>query len=172
MAFRIKDLMINVIPQQGEEGDLGDRSFAGDCGHACNVVGASRFFLGCEDDGYTAYCVANSCGCSGYTPWPPPPPPQCFCLWRTFEPTLIEVQQVFYRGVPAPGAGPGGAQGLAALKEQLRQALARVEARQEAVEAASRPRTREQAEALEEKLESALHEVRGWKTTLPSGESE
>ena len=182
MAFRIRDLMINVIPDRiaGEGGGAGgdttdpncDGAFSCDatCGDSCAFDFGGSGFWQCgwtppvNPCGPTYPCIASiPCGA---TPLP--------CLYNTCGlssgPGCYTPRSAYWVNHEAKFFATAAQ--LAALKVQLRTTLAEVEAREAAAEAAQRPRTREQAEALEEKLKGAIAEVRDWKKTLPSAESE
>jgi hypothetical protein len=170
MAFRIRDLMINVGPQGG----LGRQVVCGDSQAVC-LDWTADFGEGCVDitidpncwlpsgNPYTCGLTCNTTGptcgvtCPNYTC--PPVTYRCPAL----RASAVVVTPVNWRAFAS--------RDLATLKEQLRTALAEVEAQEKAAEEASRPRTREEAEELEEKLKGALEEVRGWKETLPGGGS-
>jgi hypothetical protein len=153
MAFRIRDLMINVMPQGGSGGH-GTGPIYCSCGpitlpppvcHNWRV--SARYELGPD--------VRIALPCYQET-YPPPTTTVHLCHPWYASAFVVNFPQFL---LDRPG--------LAALKEQLRTALAEVEAQEKAAEEASRPRTREEAEELEEKLKGALEEVRGWKETLP-----
>lgn len=173
MAFRIRDLMINIIPDRiaGEGGGAGgdttdptcDGAFSCDatCGDSCAFDFGGSGFWQCGWTPPVNPCGVTPCGVTpcGATPCGATPLHRCYTPQSAYW--LNPVTKYF-----------ATAEQLAVLKVQLRKTLAQVEAREAAAEAASRPRTREQAEALEEKLEGAIAEVRDWKKTLPGAESE
>jgi hypothetical protein len=183
MAFRIRDLMVNVIPQGTGRVAIGIGGTGGGGGVGCRVIscldsqncvdGSFDYYTDCYDVSLQTGCAfetANTCvytcdttapicnpySCFNYTCPPGTNPPPCHPWYASMRPQRAP-NLVYYP--------------RAALKEQLRTALAEVEAREKAAEEASRPRNREEAEELEEKLRGALEEVRGWQETLPSGGS-
>lgn len=158
MAFRIRDLMVNVIPQGGSGGQ---------------VIGTGPIYCSCGPITLTPpVChhwvvsaleqripnMANVLPCFQETH---PPPTTVHPCHPWYASAFVVTFPQFLLDRP----------GLAALKEQLGTALAEVEAQEKVAEEALRPRTREEAENLEEKLKGALEEVRGWKETLPGGGS-
>jgi hypothetical protein len=151
MAFRIRDLMINVGPQGGGTGPI-----YCSCGLITPQQACNNWIASALDQYIPNVLKALPCYQGTY------PPP------TTVHPCHPWYASAFVVNVPKFALAEPG---IAALKEQLRTALAEVEIREKAAEEASRPRTREEAEELEEKLKGALEEVRGWKETLPGGGS-
>jgi len=153
MPFKLKDLMIDVLPQAGVARCLG--------GTACPSPSIACFHpTYCAYPTYCAFptyhpCTLNSLtACPHFSVLP--------CTFGTLPPLTGTCG---FSGDPGPiytQVDP------AVLKEQLRSALAQVEEQEKAAEAASRPQSREDAAALEEKLQGALDEVRNLKKSLPA----
>ncbi len=184
MAFRIRDLMVNVMAQGGGGGGRARMGGGFGGGGGCDVFTCAAASQVCVDgsanDLTNQFCdlisgeptncqfaTENTCLFTCNTTAPP-----CgvSCVNFTCPPvTHGHPCRTWASIVATPVNWYGFAHlDLATLKEQLRTALAEVEAREKAAEEASLPRTREEAEDLETKLKEALEEVRGWKKTLPS----
>lgn len=67
---------------------------------------------------------------------------------------------------PAFGAAQVGAESLALLKQQLKQALSEIEAQERAAREPVLPRTLDEADDLERRLQGALKELQDHKKTL------
>lgn len=195
MPFKIKDLMIDVVPEKsahrlecddcpstGVSGGCGPTCQPASCGYTCEMPGS------CPNHSCFATCGATchpfSCGggtCLLPTVHPCGPTLVCdrfgsLCFTPTPQPCGPSIPVCWGRVSQPCGAtaiqaqAPNRLQELARLKEQLRQALARVEAEEKEAAEAALPRTREEAEALEHKLAEALKEVRELKGKLPHRE--
>lgn len=180
MAFRIRDLMVNVMAQRGGGGGFG--------GGGCEVFTCAAFSQVCVDgsandltnqfcdliSGEPTNCQFGTQNTCLFTCNTTAPPCGISCVNFTCPPVTHGHPchtRASIVGTPVGTLANWRAfaqRDLATLKEQLRAALAEVEAREKAAEEASLPRTREEAEDLEAKLKEALEEVRGWKKTLPS----
>jgi hypothetical protein len=187
MAFRIRDLMVNVMPRGGT-GAGRVAMMAGTFGGICDAFTCAAQSQMCADgsafdlggqfcdliSGEPTNCqfgTANTClyTCNTTAPICVASCPNFTCPPVTYRCPALRASAVVV--TPVNNWRAFASRDLAALKEQLRTALAEVEAQEKAAEEASRPRTREEADELEEKLKGALEEVRGWKKTLPSGGS-
>lgn len=149
MAFRIKDLLINVLAPSNERGDCDDPSWP-ECGCTATVW----------------------CGCSKTPPWP-----TCHCTRTVFcgcsqAPAWHEyLVAPNCLGTPTPGRIPAtepaiAAKQLAILKTQLKQALAEIEEQEKRLEEELQPKTVEEVEALQVKLREAADELEHRKSEL------
>jgi hypothetical protein len=180
MAFRVKDLMINIAPGEGgAPGGVLSR-FPCNCGctygytvgcpntgggggnpHQFMIPGGgilSRFPCNCGCTyGYTVGC-GETLGGGGGNPhqlmmdWCPPL--TILCTWTT---CLI---------VPIGGDPALAAEQLAALKSQLQQALTDIENQEKIVNDSLQPQTVAQVEELQTKLRSALADLDRRKSEL------
>lgn len=135
--FRIKDLMIKVIP---EDGSIEAKSCNDGCTHYTSCGECTNWTdWGC-DMGTVCGCSNCTCtgGCSGY--------PSCA--------GCTKVQTI----KPTPEKNFTG--NLGDLKAALKAQLAAVEEQERIAEEALKPASFEDAEALEQKLNEALEEVR------------
>jgi hypothetical protein len=189
MAFKVKDLMINVLPDVGAQRlHCPDNTIIpclansvcvrGSCG--CTVLSPQTCFgysrpscivnsvIPCTETLPTT-CFYGSCGCTVLSPQT--------CLWGscginsgiTCGGFTINCVGSACGGSETPvfqGGGEVGPETLAALKEQLRQALAQVEAQERAVEESLRPQSVAEVEQLEQKMKAALEELRVRKEEL------
>jgi hypothetical protein len=167
MAFRFKDLMINVVPE-GVEG-LKCPRFTLCANFTC---GLSCFNFTC---GFVSPCGYNSpCGwptkwgcpqntCGIVTPWN--------CPGGTIDPCGG------LGSIVCPGGSvldprtlvldqPDPAVDLGVLRQQLQAQLAQVDELEKAQAAAGRPQTLAEAEDLERKLKGALEELQAQKKNL------
>ena len=143
MAFRVRDLVINILPEgAGERDRLG-------CG-----LGFSHCRFGSCD--FVTICIYSGCReCSGaFT---------CIgatnCGGCTLNVTC-GASVLFGRG------GADDPQALAALKAQLREALREVESAEQQLAERMSPQSVEEVEALEKKLRDGLEELRARKEQL------
>ena len=136
MPFKVKDLMIDVLPKA-----------AIDLPQPCPIrscLAQSRICPGGTCGPGSIYCF----GGSDFTTW-----------WDRLLPIIYErTSPVIY--------GQFSAQELAALKADLKQALIEVETRENVLAAGMKPQTLEEAQTLEKKLTDALHEIRHLKGEL------
>jgi hypothetical protein len=156
MAFKVRDLMIDVAPG----------------------VGGGIFCRPCTPL-VTDYCLCTNqvtqitpCGNCSYlspyifeiTPWITRITPTCGVTRDpTITPTVQFTPQTPVVNQPGMVANP---QNLAELKAQLRQSLAQVEAQEQAMAESMKPQTVEEADMLEQKLTEALDELRQHKEAL------
>ena len=165
--FKVRDLMINVLPEEGV-GRWGcgitfcapptmvgcdGPSFCNPLSIACRGISFCPNITRCIGVTLIGGCDAGPCSLVPCTDG---------CSRCTVNATPCHTPTVGLIGVEQPGD-------LVALKAQLRQALAQVEAQEQALEESMRPQTLEEATALEEKLEEALEEVRERKEELQEG---
>jgi hypothetical protein len=151
MGFRVRDLVINILPGAGERDRLG-------CG-----LGFSHCRFGSCD--FVTICIHTGCReCSGaFT---------CIGATACGGCTL----NVTCGGVTCGGSvlfGRGDAvdpEALAALKAQLREALREVESAEQQLAERMSPQSVEEVDALEKKLQEALEELRARKEQLRSRE--
>jgi hypothetical protein len=168
MAFKLKDLIISLLPKGAER--------------ACPTASAidPRF---CPTAS-AAFCPTASAGriqvvfCP--TPSAPvlvmPATPFCPTASAAFCPTAsaardcptasAQMAAEACPGASAPGESVEGPEGLAALKQQLQQALAEVEEQEKALAEPQLPQTVAETEELEAKLREALEELRQHKESL------
>ncbi|HWM91178.1 MAG TPA: hypothetical protein VN493_10455 [Thermoanaerobaculia bacterium] len=177
MAFKIRDLMIQVVSGQDGGGDpecsCGPASMRDDDpGMAarpepCTCGPASRI----------EPMAATPCSCGPETMWPRPAKdyePRCTCGVATmgFEdpaPGLTTITTVTtVTTVTTLVQGGGRPKDLKALKEELRRLLEELERRERshAQEPAGLPKTVEEADDLERRLQGAIKELRDHKETL------
>jgi hypothetical protein len=153
MAFRVRDLVINVVPESGagEGGALVAR-----CPAIFSNCGA---FTPCGG-GWSGACHGPTCyGCTGRT---------FTCIGATScgGCTLNVSVLPFAMGLTdSPEA-------LGALKEQLKQTLQEVESAEAALAEQQQPQTVEEIEALEGKLQEALTELQSRKAQLQGREAD
>ena len=146
--FRVKNLMIHVMPEGGERG-------------GCQVTVGEMYRADCyrgtiipEYD--SRFCTPNC--------------PEVVCkLPSVWDPCMIlrytgTVQPEWPKEWP-PEWPPewSNAGNLAILKDQLKQALAEVERQEKIMAEIESPQTLEEIEALEQKLKEALEEVKARK---------
>jgi hypothetical protein len=166
MAFKLKDLMISLLPPGGER--------------ACPTASApdARFCPTASAD----LCPTASAGRMQVVFCPTasapflvmPATPFQFCPTASaglqFCPTAsAEMGAEACPTASAPTESVAGAEGLSALKQQLQQALAQVEEQEKAMADPGLPRTVAEAEELEAKLRGALEELRQHKEKLKKG---
>jgi hypothetical protein len=173
MAFKFKDLMINVT--SGGGGDTPVCTFdtvdpkPAAMGITCtfDTVDPAGQAATCTFDtvglkaGQTGICTFDTVGLkAGQTG---------VCTFDTVRPNAFATVTTVTTVTTLLAAVPGtGATSLAQLKAQLQQALADVE-RQEREQQTGLPKTVEEAEDLERRLEGALQELRDHRKTLEKG---
>ena len=167
MAFRVRDLVINVVPRtapcQGESVPI-DCDFS-----SCQGISDFCDFMTDFDPCGIATPHCNRITFGGGGPCRPP----THCVECTLNVTRGEGCDFHCTNVPSgltPPLARSRPQELAAVKEQLRRALAEVEAREKATAERMQPQTVEEVEQLEEKLTEALDELRQRKKELKSKE--
>lgn len=141
MSFRIRDLMISVLPSAGGMGQ------------------------GCPTCTGTTGQVGGCLTCTGTTG--PITGPIGGCLPCTGTTGLLG--GCFTCTGTTPALGDQRPQALAELRQQLQGLLSEVEAEEKRLEDAAFPQTAEEAEELEKRLEEALAEVRSRKGNLKKG---
>jgi hypothetical protein len=163
MAFRVKDLMISIIPKEGDDaGSLGCPPATLLC-EAHSPTGGNQYGL---HAGPHVFCEAGShtapymlCGCP--IVFCPPQSHQPTCRPRSMAAGLIPVA---FAGDPASAA-----EQLATLKSQLKEALAEIEAQEKVVAARMQPQSVAEVDALLTKLKEAQAELEKKKSTLKKG---
>jgi hypothetical protein len=136
MAFRVRDLVINVLPEHGGEGlQPADCPGISNCYpfSSCGRTNACYPVSGCR----IVSCIGSRCG--GCT---------------------LDISRLpgFQQGARA--------EDLAALKTQLTQALREVERFEQVLADSMRPQSIDEIEVLEDKLEDALSELKQRKEQL------
>jgi hypothetical protein len=175
MAFKLKDLIISLLPQAGAE-------------RACPTASAidPRFCPTASAD----FCPTASaarvqvvfCPTASAPVLVMPATPFQFCPTASaaFCPTASAALQFCPTAsaaeaaeacptASAPTESAAGREGLAALKQQLQQALAQVEEQEKAMAEPQLPQTVAETEELEAKLREALEELRQHKENLKKG---
>jgi hypothetical protein len=153
VAFRVRDLVINVLPEGGGE--------AADCALTGCGLGFSHCRFGSCD--FATICIFSGCReCSGaFT---------CIGATNCGGCTL----NVTCGGGPSllfGSAGDVDPQALATLKAQLREALRAVESAEQTLAERMSPQSIEEVEALEQKLHGALEELKARKEQLRDREA-
>jgi hypothetical protein len=163
MAFRVKDLMISIIPKEGDDaGSLGCPPATLLC-EAHSPTGGNQYGLHagphifCEAGSHTAPYML--CGCP--IVFCPPQSHQPTCLPRSMAAGLIPVA---FAGDPALAA-----EQLSALKSQLKEAIEEIEAQEKVVAERSRPQSAADIDSLLTKLEEAKAELQQKKSDLEQG---
>jgi hypothetical protein len=150
VAFRVRDLVINVLPEGGGEAAAG-----------CALSGCGLGFSHCRFGScdFVTICIFSGCReCSG----------QFTCIGATncggctLNVTCGGGPSLLFGG----GAGDVDPQALATLKAQLREALRAVESAEETLAERMSPQSIEEVEALEQKLQGALEELKARKEQL------
>ena len=144
MAFRVRDLVINVLPEGAAQPDrIGcgcTFGFSG-CGGSCDLFTICTY-SGCRECSGAFTCIGAT-ACRGCT------------------------LNVTCGGSALPGAGTAvDPQALAALKAQLREALREVETAEQLLAERMSPQSVEEVEALEKKLQDALEDLKARKEQL------
>ena len=165
MAFKIKDLMINVLSSRLEVAC--DALHPVTCGQltcgviTCGVCTALKGTIVCTPCTYctqTCRLCTNTCG-AGCTL-------QCSAGCTDCSGVGISAVSKGCRLEAAETAPEASLTALAALKEQLQQQLAEVEAQQAAAEANLLPQSVEEVDMLAKKLQEALDELKGHRIEL------
>jgi hypothetical protein len=161
MAFKLKDLMITLLPPAGAAEACPTASAPE--ARFCPTASAIDPRLCPLASVRVVYCPPAS------LPVLVLPAPQ-FCPTASagFCPTA-SAEAAAEGACPtasAPAESALGPEGLAALKQQLQQALAQVEEQERALEASYRPQTLAEAEELEARLREALEELQQHKEDL------
>jgi hypothetical protein len=147
MAFRVRDLVINVLPEAGEQNRFGCGLGFSHCGFgSCDFV-TICIYSGCRECSGAFTCIGAT-NCGGCT------------LNVTCGPNSCGVSLLLGRG---DASNP---EALAALKAQLREALRTVESAEQQLAERMSPQTVEEVDALEKKLQDALEELRARKEQL------
>ena len=159
MAFKLKDLMINLIPQGVGKGRPGCAPASG-VGQFCGTPSAGAGFCGTPSAGAAGFCGTPSAGAAGFCGTPSAG--AAFCGTPSAGAAFC--------GTPSAGVAAGdpraALEGLVLLKQQLLHALAQVEEQEKALEDACRPQSLEEAEELERHLRGALEELEEHKRNL------
>lgn len=159
MAFKLKDLMISLLPKGGaaEACPTASAPAAQFCPTAsagfCQMVSGRAFVVMPHP-----LCPTASAG-FGFCP--------TASAGLAFCPTASATGAA--EACPtasAPAESAASPEGLAALKQQLQEALAQVEAQEKALAAQHLPQTIAETEELEARLREALDELRQHKETL------
>ena len=159
--FKVRDLMINVLPEggPGQAPLCRGLTFANCAGNTC----AELSYVGCAITcpGNVTFCrvtfVADTCRAASQDVAGCPGP----CS--------------DYTGACHPGTGAlvdhtdFQLENLAILKRQLKLSLTQVEAQERALEEGLQPQTLDEIRQLEEKLTAGLEELRGRKAELERG---
>jgi hypothetical protein len=164
MAFRVKDLMISIIPEEGHEPDPLDCVETMLCG-ANSHTGLYQYAL----HGGVPHAVCNAwshhptyplCDNTMYCPPASHHPTVTWfcCQHRSRAPGLVPVR---FAGDPALAA-----EQLATLKAQLKEAIAEIEAQEKLVAERLEPRTAPEIDALLAKLKEAQAELEKKKRNL------
>jgi hypothetical protein len=155
MAFRFKDLMINVVSEEAERGPRRAECLNGcstgfsACGHGFSVAHCGTISWFCGGVSLCGGCSASFCGdWTGRTC-----PGGSHICGPSIFPTYREVADF-------------GATDLHQLRAQLEKALVEVAEEERRQAAALRPQSRSEAEELESKLKEALAELQRQKGEL------
>lgn len=172
MAFKLKDLMISLLPGPGAACPTASAPDAQLCPTAsagrfcpaasvqvvfCPTVSAPVFLLPATP---AQFCPTASAGLQ--LQFCPTASAGRFCPTASAEAAAEPACPT----ASAPMESAAGAEGLAALKQQLQQALAQVEEQERALAASQLPQTLAEAEDLEARLRGALEELQQHKEAL------
>jgi hypothetical protein len=161
MAFKLRDLMINLIPPGAGKGRP-DCAPASGAGQFCGTASAGAGFCGTASAGAAGFCGTASAGAAGFCGTASAGAPAGFCGTASAG--------VQFCGTASAGVAAGdpraALEGLVLLKQQLLHALAQVEAQERELEDACRPQSLEEAEMLERHLRGALEELQEHKRNL------
>lgn len=190
MAFRIKDLMINILPGEGEgQGGFLSR-FPCHCGCTYGYTqGCGPTIGGGGTQTLMMMCPQTTMGCTHWAS-----PPRCQPVTIGCPPATMECTPwVSVTGHPTPtlfiigfsplccmpwstvagpvGVPPGGdpaamVEQLAAMKAQLREAIAQIENQEKVVDELAQPQSIAEIEELQAKLKDALNELEHRKSEL------
>ena len=158
MAFRVRDLVINVLPEAAGERDvLGCGLGFSHCRFgSCDFV-TICIFSGCRECSGAFTCIGAT-NCGGCTLNVTCGPNSCGAF--TCGGCTESASVLFGRG------GADDPQALAALKAQLREALRAVENAEQQLAERMSSQSVEEVEALEKKLQDGLEELRARKEQL------
>jgi hypothetical protein len=171
-AFRVKNLMVSFLPQEGRIARLpgggggGSGDGFGPCGACTCTFGCSCCSLatcGCTCTQCTQGCTVCS-GCSG------PCSAGCTCSCScscTGGCSGATIGLTLACGLEDPRR----LDELSVLKEQLRRAMAQVEEQERVLEERMRPQTLEEVNRLEQEMSAALEELRIRRAELEKGTS-
>jgi hypothetical protein len=150
MAFRVKDLVINVLPEAGG---------AGDCALTACTLGFSHCRFGSCD--FVTICTVSGCReCSGaFT-----------CIGAT-NCGGCTLNVTCGASVLFGAGGDVDPQVLVTLKAQLREALRAVESAEQLLAERMSPQSVDEVEALEQRLQGALEELKARKEQLRGREA-
>jgi hypothetical protein len=168
MSFRIRDLMISVLPSAGGVGYgcptcTGTTGPIGGC-QTCTGTTPLYGDFGCQTCTGTTGQIGGCNLCTGTTGQI-----GCHTCTGTTGGLCAHAAALAACGVCtgiSPALGDQRPQALAVLRQQLQGLLDEVEAEEKRLEEAAFPQTADEAEALEKKLEEALAEVRSRKAAL------
>jgi hypothetical protein len=152
MAFRVRDLMIDVAP--GTENAFACLPYTGltdcrFCTHYQPSIVCYQHSLICPNRSVIDVVdIFHTCGTT-----------------IPFDTGRLGTD-VLYGDINPVGPQVANPQNLAVLKAQLRQSLAQVEAQEQAMAESMKPQTVEEADMLEQKLTEALDELRQHKEEL------
>lgn len=170
MAFKLKDLMITLLPPAGAA-EVCPTASAPEA-RFCPTASATDPRLCTPGSVRVVYCPPGSLPVLVL----PAPAPLCPTASAGFCPTAsaeAAAEEAAAEGVcptaSAPAESALSLEGLAALKQQLQQALAQVEEQERALEASYLPQTLAEAEELEARLRGALEELQQHKEDLKKG---
>ena len=159
MAFRVKDLLINVLPGEGEDFGGGVLSrFPCHCGCTYGyTIGCGATMGGGNPHAFAMMlCPNNTMGCA---------PDLSFTGHLT--PLLSLLCCPFFTvGVPLGEDPATSAQQLAELKSQLRDAIAQIEKHEKLVNKLAEPQSASEIEQLQAKLKEAHNELERRKSEL------
>lgn len=191
MAFRVKDLMINVLPGEGEgQGGFLSR-FPCHCGCTWGYTqGCGPTTGGTPQTFMMMTCPTATLGCTDGVSHPIPtrcavshgcPPVTMWCM-PGVSPTGHPPTTVFFGLSPfccmpwstiagpvavQPGGDPAAlVEQLAAMKAQLREAIAQIENQEKVVSELAQPQSIAEIEELQSKLKEALDELEHRKSEL------
>jgi|HubBroStandDraft_6_1064221.scaffolds.fasta_scaffold215094_1 hypothetical protein len=141
MEFKVKDLMIKVIPPE-------QAKKPGQCPNECSWQSSWCIHITCECSVRSVLCGGGGCTLSRSIGPEELEQPRRWCVDTQMGMALSPQQSL---------------ESLAALRAQLQQQLAQVNAQEKVVHESLAPASLEDAEALEKKLSEALEEVRSMK---------
>lgn len=154
MAFKVKDLLISVLPSEGEaEQGQADCPTCGMCSAGVTFVPHPFCDMGSVPTRHpTTLLELLWCRAHGAT--------ECYLattltnLW-----SLLCAPCAVLVSIDPTVAGVNATAQLATLKAHLRQALAEIEQREKAAEQAAQPQTPEQIDELQQKMREAMAEL-------------
>ena len=178
MPFKIKDLMIDVLPEAGGGGANvfccpGTQFFTKPCCAWTNVMtvpccpGTQFFTKPCC--AWTNFVTVPCCPGTQFITFCCPGTMKVTCCPGTGLGTIPcgPITCPALTRIPVDqGGGVATPENLATLKAELQQALAQVEAQEQAMEVSQKPQTFEEAEELEQKLLEALEALRQHKEQM------